>query len=67
MKEKIRLIEAAFGGPGKAAKAAGVTYTTWYRWKECETLDARTEATLNLLLKSDEVRELARIQEAVNG
>jgi hypothetical protein len=67
VKDKMKLIEAAFGGGGKAARAAGVAYSTWYRWKACDTLDARAEATLNLLLKSDAVRELARIQEAVNG
>lgn len=31
--ERLKAIEAHFGGPGAAAKAAGVTGTSWSRWK----------------------------------
>lgn len=31
--EKMEALETALGGPGKAAKAAGVTLTSWGRWK----------------------------------
>ena len=29
---KMQEIEAALGGPVKAARAAGVSYVSWWRW-----------------------------------
>jgi hypothetical protein len=36
LKEKLRKIEDHFGGAGIAAKVAGVTATSWSRWKNPE-------------------------------
>lgn len=33
-KEDFRELEARLGGPVCAARAAGVSYPTWYRWRE---------------------------------
>jgi len=36
LSEKMDLIEKAYGGAGQAAEAAGVTPTSWSRWKLSE-------------------------------
>lgn len=33
LKEKLKVIEDYYGGAGVAATAAGVTATSWSRWK----------------------------------
>lgn len=33
IEHKLKAIEKFYGGPGKAADAAGVTLTSWGRWK----------------------------------
>lgn len=43
-------VEKKFGSARNAAEAAGVTYTTWWRWRTGKTtMRPRIKATLELL------------------
>lgn len=33
-KKQMKEIEVALGGPTQAAREAGVTHVTWWRWRE---------------------------------
>lgn len=59
--EKIIIIEAAHGGPTRASKAAGVSYSTWHRWKCDDALDSRAERTIDLMLNGKEVQHFRSI------
>jgi hypothetical protein len=52
LREKMIEIEQRLGGPVAAARAAGVRYPTWYRWR-VGTLQpsTRTMNLVDLLLK----------------
>jgi hypothetical protein len=48
--QKMQLIEKSLGGPVAAARAAGVEYPTWYRWKKANGTQKRVVNVLDLLL-----------------
>ena len=51
-KTKIRLLEKFLGGPVAAAKAAGVQYVTWYRWRNgLRGITPQTSRMLDMMLK----------------
>jgi hypothetical protein len=49
--QKMKIIEKKLGGPVAAARAAGVEYPTWYRWRQANGEQKRIVKVLDLLLE----------------
>ena len=49
--KKLKILEGVFGGPVKAAAAAGVTYSTWWNWTQGRPMSGASERVVDLLLE----------------
>lgn len=53
---KLKAVQGKFGGPVKAARAANVSYVTWYRWMNNQrAVMPQVEKLLDLLLAEQTV------------